>query len=113
MGARPIACKGGNSLPRVGAGEERTRGGDACIALGGRTLPRPGRCKHRLPASSLTDSFFDHVGSARLAKKERRGSKRANALGGMGTFERKEKRSKPEIVLISRTKLQLKGRRSP
>src|SRR5713101_3997706 len=33
MGARPIACKGGNSLPRVGAGEERTRGGDACIAL--------------------------------------------------------------------------------
>src|SRR5260370_2243395 len=36
-------------LSRVGAGEERTWGGDACIALGGSTLPRPGRCKHPLP----------------------------------------------------------------
>src|SRR2546425_10603415 len=41
-----------SGLDRVGAGEERTRGGDACIALDGRTLPRPGRCKHPLPASA-------------------------------------------------------------
>src|SRR5712692_11171975 len=42
----------GSSLGRVGAGEERTWGGDACIALGGRTVPRPGRSQHALPTSA-------------------------------------------------------------
>ncbi len=38
-------------LPRRGGGGVE-RGGDACIALGGRTLPRPGRCKHPRPTSA-------------------------------------------------------------
>src|SRR6266852_4379191 len=52
----------GSSLGRVGAGEERTWGGDACIALGGRTLPRPGRCKHPLPTSAPPPPLRDWMG---------------------------------------------------
>src|SRR6266852_7402782 len=61
---RRIQVRVGAVLARVGIWEESRwrrpgsrrggggvgRGGDACIALGGSTLPQPGRCKHPHPA---------------------------------------------------------------
>ncbi len=44
---------------RGGGGVER--GGDACIALGGSTLPQPGRCKHPHPAPTRLDASEDAV----------------------------------------------------
>src|SRR5579864_6172217 len=49
-------------LARVGGGVGRTWGGDACIALGGSTLPRPGRCKHPLPTSAPPPPLRDWTG---------------------------------------------------
>ncbi len=39
-----------DAASRVGAGEERTWGGDACIALVGVACSHHGRCKHPRPA---------------------------------------------------------------
>jgi len=48
----------GSSLDRVGAGEERTWGGDACIALAGQAFSHRGRCKHPLPYTIRRTSVF-------------------------------------------------------